>query len=302
MLCSLFRDERFSLSLSLPSNPSSCFVQLTRYDRMALSVQHAYYPCTRERERERERETVENKRMRFGKTKRYCITTCWLIAPWNNTKIVICFHVIFFLNVNAFFCVWRNSLQIRIFRGLRTDTVTPLECNHARRAPVARVKSSDGGSRDPVEEESRSSIATERVPSTESTDADETARKYGLEAGLWRVFTDKGSDGQSKGEQAKDLLKRYGSAYLITSISFAIVSFAACYALVSAGVDVGDLLGKIGLKVTDTSERVGTVAIAYAAHKALSPVRFPPTVALTPVVARWLGKNDDSSDVGDDAN
>jgi Protein of unknown function (DUF1279) len=35
--------------------------------------------------------------------------------------------------------------------------------------------------------------------------------------------------------QAKQLLKRYGSAYLITSISFAIVSFAACYALVSSG-------------------------------------------------------------------
>lgn len=41
--------------------------------------------------------------------------------------------------------------------------------------------------------------------------------------------------GKSKGQQAKDLLKRYGGAYLITSISFAIVSFAACYALVSAG-------------------------------------------------------------------
>jgi hypothetical protein len=35
--------------------------------------------------------------------------------------------------------------------------------------------------------------------------------------------------------QAKDLLKRYGSAYLITSISFAVVSFSTCYALVSAG-------------------------------------------------------------------
>jgi len=37
---------------------------------------------------------------------------------------------------------------------------------------------------------------------------------------------------------------------------------------------------------------VGTAAIAYAAHKALSPIRFPPTVALTPVVARWLGRKD----------
>ena len=57
-----------------------------------------------------------------------------------------------------------------------------------------------------------------------------------------------------------------------------------------AGVDVAALLGKVGLTVSGTSERVGTVAIAYAAHKALSPVRFPPTVALTPVVAKLLGK------------
>jgi len=49
----------------------------------------------------------------------------------------------------------------------------------------------------------------------------------------------------------------------------------------------------VGIQVNNTSERVGTVAIAYAAHKALSPVRFPPTVALTPVVARWLGKRAD---------
>lgn len=57
------------------------------------------------------------------------------------------------------------------------------------------------------------------------------------------------------------------------------------------GVDVGALLAKIGLSVSDTNEKVGTAAIAYAAHKALSPVRFPPTVALTPVVARILGKD-----------
>lgn len=36
--------------------------------------------------------------------------------------------------------------------------------------------------------------------------------------------------------------------------------------------------------------QVGTAALAYAAHKAASPIRFPPTVALTPLVARWMGK------------
>lgn len=61
----------------------------------------------------------------------------------------------------------------------------------------------------------------------------------------------------------------------------------------SAGIDVAGLLARVGLQVTDTNERVGTFAIAYAAHKALSPVRFPPTVALTPIVARmFFGKKD----------
>ena len=51
------------------------------------------------------------------------------------------------------------------------------------------------------------------------------------------MFSGKGGskNGKGKGAQAKDLLARYGSAYLITSISFAIVSFGACYALVSSG-------------------------------------------------------------------
>jgi hypothetical protein len=42
-------------------------------------------------------------------------------------------------------------------------------------------------------------------------------------------------NGPSKTEQAKQLLTQYGSAYLITSISLAIVSFAACYFAVDAG-------------------------------------------------------------------
>jgi hypothetical protein len=63
-----------------------------------------------------------------------------------------------------------------------------------------------------------------------------------------------------------------------------------------AGVDVAALLARVGLSVSDTSEKVGTFAIAYAAHKALSPVRFPPTVALTPVVAKWLGKKPEGGD------
>jgi hypothetical protein len=157
--------------------------------------------------------------------------------------------------------------------------------------------------------------------SSNKTEAELTTEKYGLEAGLWKVLTGgtKKKDGDevstssssssssssspsslSRTDQAKALLKTYGSAYLLTSISFALVSFGACYALVTAGVDVGGLVEKLpaalggGARPGATGERVGAFAIAYAAHKALSPVRFPPTVALTPVVAKWLGKNPSS--------
>ncbi|KAI8474052.1 MAG: hypothetical protein J3K34DRAFT_366461 [Monoraphidium minutum] len=130
------------------------------------------------------------------------------------------------------------------------------------------------------------------------SEAEEATEKYGLEAGLLKVRPECNASALHRTQQAKQLLAQYGSAYLLTSISFAIVSFAACYAAVSAGVDVAALLARVGLSVSDTSEKVGTFAIAYAAHKALSPVRFPPTVALTPVVAKWIGKKPEGGEAG----
>lgn len=120
---------------------------------------------------------------------------------------------------------------------------------------------------------------------------DETVEKYGLEAGLFKTL--KGTDGESgkdKMATAQDLLKRYGSAYLITSITFAIISFGICYIAVSTGVDMAALLSKIGIESSTSAETTSTLAVAYAIHKAASPIRFPPTVALTPVVAKFLGK------------
>merc|ERR1719335_1815057 len=74
---------------------------------------------------------------------------------------------------------------------------------------------------------------------------------------------------------AGDLLKRYGPAYLLTSVSFAALSYAGCYAAVSRGVDVAALLSRFGMQATAASEKVGTASIAYVCHKAASPIRFP---------------------------
>lgn len=124
--------------------------------------------------------------------------------------------------------------------------------------------------------------------STEPEDLDETTKKYGLEAGLYKAVTAKPEDGQTVKPQ--DLLKKYGTAYLATSITLALISYALCYLLVSTGVDVASLLEKVGIQSTAAAANTGTAAIAYAVHKAASPIRFPPTVVLTPVVAGWLGK------------
>ncbi|KAL5574985.1 hypothetical protein UlMin_016684 [Ulmus minor] len=141
-----------------------------------------------------------------------------------------------------------------------------------------------------------------KTPSSSSSSAEEITKKYGLEAGLWQIFSSKekekkGSEKKkSKGDEAKELLAKYGGAYLATSITLSIISFSLCYVLISAGIDVQAFLQKVGIPASETGEKVGTFALAYAAHKAASPIRFPPTVALTPIVARWIGKKVEKQD------
>lgn len=79
----------------------------------------------------------------------------------------------------------------------------------------------------------------------------------------------------------------------MTSISLSLVSFALSYALVSSGVDLAGLLVRLGVDASERNEQVGDLVLAYAIHKAASPIRFPPTVALTPLVARWLGRKEE---------
>lgn len=50
---------------------------------------------------------------------------------------------------------------------------------------------------------------------------------------------------KSKGDQAKELLAKYGGAYLATSIILSLISFSLCYVLIEAGVDVQALLQKV---------------------------------------------------------
>jgi hypothetical protein len=125
---------------------------------------------------------------------------------------------------------------------------------------------------------------------------EETTEKYGLEVGLFESM--KKEDG---GESAKSLLKRYGVAYLATSIPLAIISYSLCYVLIDSGADVASLLAKVGIENTGATETAGTAALAYACHKAASPIRFPPTVMLTPIVAKLIGKDPEEVEVDEES-
>uniref|UniRef100_A0A0G4F446 DUF1279 domain-containing protein n=1 Tax=Chromera velia CCMP2878 TaxID=1169474 RepID=A0A0G4F446_9ALVE len=123
---------------------------------------------------------------------------------------------------------------------------------------------------------------------------EEATKKYGLEVGLFKAA--KGRDMAS----AKDLLAKYGGAYLITSIALAIISMGANYWLVDHSFPVAEWLRKLpfNIQVNETGEKASTFAIAYALHKAESPLRFPPTVALTPLVAKALGRKEPENSEG----
>lgn len=107
---------------------------------------------------------------------------------------------------------------------------------------------------------------------------------------LLHTFRDsirKGSSNEVAMQRAGDLFQRYGPAYLLTSISLASLSYASCYLAVSRGVNVGAALARLGMPAaSEGSKKASRAALSYVAHKAASPLRFPPTVALTPLVAQ----------------
>lgn len=92
----------------------------------------------------------------------------------------------------------------------------------------------------------------------------------------------------------KELLKRYGAAYLLTSCTLSIFSMLGFYAVVRTGINIEALFEAMGFgRVRGYGTELGSFAIAYALHKAASPIRFPPTLSLTPTVARWIGRDPD---------
>uniref|UniRef100_K3X495 DUF1279 domain-containing protein n=1 Tax=Globisporangium ultimum (strain ATCC 200006 / CBS 805.95 / DAOM BR144) TaxID=431595 RepID=K3X495_GLOUD len=94
-------------------------------------------------------------------------------------------------------------------------------------------------------------------------------------------------------ERAKTFAIEYGRVGVCTHIVLSIASFSTIYVVVSSGVDVSAMLNAVGYSVgakDSTTNSAGSFVIAYAMYKLLSPVRWPLTFAVTPVVMRALRK------------
>jgi hypothetical protein len=130
----------------------------------------------------------------------------------------------------------------------------------------------------------------------------------------------------------ESFIAEYGSAYFLTALSLSAMSFSTAYLLVTkSGVNLDPILSMLGigakpnprplcplgkdqpralLTPTLTCPRTphadlpraragpaaGTLALAFALHKAASPVRLPLGVALTPIVASAIGTNAEDDD------
>ena len=83
----------------------------------------------------------------------------------------------------------------------------------------------------------------------------------------------------------QELMALYGKLAIIIYLSIFFLVFLSFYLAIEAGVDLESwslFKGRLG--------QAGQVVIAYAATKITQPIRIAVTVALTPLVARFLGK------------
>ena len=92
---------------------------------------------------------------------------------------------------------------------------------------------------------------------------------------------------------AKELLGRYGGAYLATSITLAVISFSICYLLVDNGVDVPALLQAVSAGAAEGWLRDGVLNaramwIQQSARMLGKLMACLISCCLVPLLRRWV--------------
>lgn len=81
-------------------------------------------------------------------------------------------------------------------------------------------------------------------------------------------------------ERLKSLMETYGP-----------LAFTIYFTIFFGSIAAFTIAIKAGFEVESGSGKTGTVVIAYAATKAIQPFRILATLALTPLVAKWTGRD-----------
>ncbi|KRX03731.1 hypothetical protein PPERSA_04239 [Pseudocohnilembus persalinus] len=94
----------------------------------------------------------------------------------------------------------------------------------------------------------------------------------------------------SSTQKIKNMVKLYGGLGIATHTVLSLTSLGCTYALVSYGIDVQNLVYKLGfnVKLGDNQQMMSDFALAYVVHKATMPIRVPITLGVVPIVAKIL--------------
>lgn len=99
------------------------------------------------------------------------------------------------------------------------------------------------------------------------------------------------------------MTKQYGKVTIGVYLVYDAISLGMFYTALRMGVDIGAVLGKLGLDAPWLHSGGSTLVIAYAVHKVFAPVRVVLTVGSTPSVVRmatrwgWIKPSPSARDV-----
>jgi len=104
------------------------------------------------------------------------------------------------------------------------------------------------------------------------------------------------SDIASKPRSVSDLVKQYGKIGIVVHFTIGFSTLALFYTAIRYGVDVSSVLAYFGIHLGNSGSGAGAFAIALICNKAIFPIRLPITLAVTPIVARYLKRRDIKKD------
>ena len=151
---------------------------------------------------------------------------------------------------------------------------------------------------------SSSSLLSSQSSSPRKSEGSDSSSNSNANASVLETSTDdspSSSESTESTEDASQPLTRaarirrataeYGVVVPVFHISLALTSLGFFYVLVSAGVDFDALFALFGVDSNRFAAGVSTFALAYAVHKLFAPVRIGITLAVAPLLVKWMRRN-----------